>query len=173
MLILAGMLAALTGIPGTGKSAVAQELRGRGWRVENVPCLAVREGLVEGSEVDLEALASKLRPPEEGVLVLEGHYSHLLPVGIAVVLRCNPGVLRERLERRGWSAAKIGHNVESEALDFITIEALDRGLETFEVDTTHVIPAEAAMAVEGILLGKGSGYRPGSVDWSEVILSWY
>ncbi len=167
------MRVALTGVPGTGKSSVGGILAERGWRVEGVNSMAERCGLVAEGEVDLDVLARQLPIEGDEPLIIEGHFSHLLPVDIAIVLRCHPEVLRERLKRKGWPDDKVAHNVEAEAVDFVTLEALDEGITTFEVDTTQKSPIEVANDIERIVQGDGVKFLPGKVDWSEVILSWY
>ncbi len=67
-------------------------------------------------EVDVDALDREVRAPAKlGFLV--GHYAHLLTADLAVVLRCHPKVLADRLRARGWADAKVRENVEAEAID--------------------------------------------------------
>jgi len=104
---------------------------------------------------------------------LVGHYAHLLTADLAVVLRCHPKVLAERLRARGWGEAKVRENVEAEAIDVITQEAVARLPLVFEVETTRATPAASADAVLGILQGRTAGHEPGRLDWSAEVLSWY
>ncbi|MFQ5838113.1 MAG: adenylate kinase family protein [Thermoplasmata archaeon] len=171
------MLIALSGTPGTGKSSVASILGDGGLRVCHLDDLAAQCGALveydetrETWEVDLEALRRSI--PRERPLVLVGHLSHLLPVDLAVVLRCHPDMLRHRLEARGWSPSKVKENVEAEAIGVITYEAMER-VKTFEVDTTSTSSEGAAGTVLEIIEGKGDVHRAGKLDWSEVILSWF
>lgn len=171
------MLIALTGTPGTGKSTVASILHERGHRICLLNELAERCGALRRYnedrktwEVDLALVERHV--PRERPLILVGHMAHLLAVDVAIVLRCHPDVLRQRLEKRGWSATKVRENVEAEAIGVITVEAMER-VETFEVDTTSTTAEEAARAVLDIIRGRGERYTPGKVDWSEVILGWY
>lgn len=173
------MLVAVTGTPGTGKSSVCDVLTKRGYVVVDLDEVARRNGFVVGrdeargaDEVDVEALRESLRVPAK-VAFLKSHYSHRMDVNLAVVLRCKPSVLRKRLEDRDWSEAKIRENVEAEAIDVITQEAVDRLPLVYEVDTTDLAPFETADAVLEILQGKVEGRGPGSVDWSHEVLSWY
>ncbi len=167
------MLVALSGVPGVGKTSVGLELQNRGRCVMEVKDLAEAEGLIQGEEVDVGALAQRLPVSEDVTTILVGHFSHLLPVDLAIVLRCNPGVLRKRLEGQGWPPGKVRDNVEAEAVDYVTIEAVESGREVCEVDTTRQSIPQVADAVEGILAGRRADFPPGKVDWSEVILSWY
>ena len=173
------MHVALTGTPGTGKSSVGSALERRGYVVIDLDEVARREGLILGQdpvrrtdEVDVEALREAVRVPTK-VAFLKGHYSHLMDVNLAIVLRCRPSVLRRRLEARGWPEAKVRENVEAEAIDVILQEAMDRLPFVFEIDTTDLSVTESVEQVLAILRGKGEGHGPGSVDWSDEVLSWY
>ncbi|WP_456327705.1 adenylate kinase family protein [Archaeoglobus sp.] len=168
------MLIALTGTPGVGKSTVAEILRKRGYRVLHLNELAERFNCVIDEEddckvVDVDKLAKEVRKVVRGLTIVEGHLSHLLNPDLAIVLRCNPLLLKERLERRGWKEEKILENVEAELIDVILVEALDNVEEVYEIDTTNLTPEEVANAVEEILKGVKDKYKPGRIDWlSEV-----
>ncbi len=174
-----GVLIALTGTPGTGKSSVAVVLEARGYYVLSLDRFAEERKLIAGfdaargtKEVDVEALDREVRVPAKlGFLV--GHYSHRLSVDMAVVLRCHPRALRERLKARGWPDAKVRENVEAEAIDAITQEAAARLTQVYEVDTTSATPEASAGEILGILLGRTEGHEPGRVDWTDEVLSWY
>jgi adenylate kinase len=172
------VLVAITGTPGTGKSSVCEILSRRSYVVVDLDEVARREGLIVGrdeargsDEVDVEALRQGLRIPSK-VAFLKSHYSHLMDVNLAVVLRCRPSVLRKRLEARGWPPEKVRENVEAEAIDVILQEAVGHLPFVFEVDTTGATPAETADATLAILQGKTKGHEPGSVDWASEVLSW-
>jgi len=174
------MLVAITGTPGTGKTSAGEVLAARGYAVVDLDEAARREGCIAGrdeargsDEVDVDALRTRLRVPAK-LAFLRAHYSHRMPVNLVVVLRCRPSVLRSRLEARGWPPEKVRENVEAEAIDVITQEAVAEGVPfVFELDTTDLTPVQAADGILGILQGRTSGREPGSVDWSEEVLSWY
>ncbi len=173
------VIIAITGTPGTGKSSTCAVLAGRGYAVVDLAEVARREGAVVGrdkarqtDEVDIDLLRARLRVPAK-VAFLLGHYSHLLDANLAIVFRCAPSVLRARLEARGWPAEKVRENVEAEALDVITQEAVQHVPFVFEVDTTESTPERAADTVLGILQGKTKGLEPGSVDRSREVPAWY
>lgn len=172
------MLVALTGTPGTGKGSVCRVLERRGYAAIDLDEVARREGCVvsrddaRGSdEVDIDLLREKLVVPAK-LAFLQGHYAHLMPVNLAVVLRCHPRALKDRLRARGWPEPKVRENVEAETLDVITQEAVARVPQVFEVDTTDLRPEEAAAQVLGILQGRVEGHEPGRIDWSEEVLTW-
>src|SRR2546427_9689239 len=120
------MLIALTGTPGTGKSSVAGELERRGYFVLSLDRFAEEHKLVSGfdagrgtKEIDVEALDREIRVPAKlGFLV--AHYSHRLTVNLAIVLRCHPRVLADRLQSRGWAESKVRENVEAETIHGMT-----------------------------------------------------
>ena len=173
------MLIALTGTPGTGKTSVGEVLKARGYAVLDLDRMAREYGLIRGrdearqaDEVDVDALRERIRVPAK-LAFLKSHYSHLMDVNVAIVLRCRPSVLRDRLRARQWSDEKILENVEAEAIDVITQEATQRIPFVYEVDTTARLPAETAGEVLAILQGKTEGHEPGKVDWSSEVVRWY
>ena len=173
------MLIAVTGTPGTGKSSACASLERRGYAIVDLDEVARREGLIGGrdemrgsDEVDVDVLRERLRVPAK-VAFLKGHYGHRMDVNVAVVLRCKPTVLRARLEARGWPPEKVRENVESEAIDGILQEAVDRLPFVFEIDTTMSVADETADAILEVLQGRTKGHEPGTVDWTDEVLSWY
>ncbi len=164
------MKLALTGTPGTGKSAVA-DLVDAGFEIVHVNDL-VKDGFSLGLDEERDCLIadiSRLSVYVKGLagdVVIEGHVSHLLPVDLVVVLRASPSALRRRLEARGWSQAKIRENIEAEALDIILAEALATHKKVYEIDTTNMTPMQARDSVLEIIKGTDK-YRPGGVDFSE------
>jgi len=174
-----GVRVALTGTPGTGKSSVAAELERRGYFVLPLDRFAEERKLISGfdakretKEVDVDALDREIRVPTKlGFLV--AHYAHRLSVNLAIVLRCHPRVLADRLRARGWAEAKVRENVEAEAIDAITQEAVARLPFVYEIDTTSTTPEAVAGVILEILQGKVAGREPGHLDWSDEVLSWY
>ncbi len=173
------VLVAITGTPGTGKSSACAILAERGYAMVDLDEIARREGLIVGrdeargtDEVDVEALREGLDVAAK-IAFVKSHYAHRMDVNLAVVLRCRPSVLRSRLEARGWPAEKVRENVEAEAIDVILQEAVRRLPFVFEVDTTDATPKETADAILAILQDRTEGHEPGSVDWSDEVLSWY
>ena len=173
------MLVAVTGTPGTGKTSACEILARRGYVVVDLDDVARQGGFIVGrdeprqtDEVDVDALRENLRVPAK-IAFLRSHYAHRMAVEMAVVLRCSPAVLRRRLESRGWPPDKVRENVEAEAIDVITQEAVDRIPHVYEIDTTATTPSQTADAILGILQGKTEGREPGHVDWSAEVLSWY
>jgi len=184
------LIAALTGVPGTGKSSVAAELRGRGFEVVDLHDLVERKGLWDhedaerGSKiVDPRVLSEFLQPAlrearaRRQPIVLEGHLAHLVKgVEVAVVLRCHPAKVAERLRARGWVEAKVRENAQAEALDAITIEAAEEVRDVLEVDTSARAAGETAALVAALLATPSpeawTAHRAGTISWGEEVLAW-
>lgn len=171
------MKVAVTGTPGVGKTSACA-------LVKSVPVLHVNDIVekydavvgydrkLKTKEVDVRKLArsvSKL----EGDLLFEGHFSHLLGVDVAIVLRCSPSVLKGRLKRKHWAADKIKDNMEAEAVDVILVEALENVKVVCEIDTTKRTSRSVARAIDEIVAGESEKYPVGNVDWSQEVLDWF
>lgn len=173
------VLIAITGTPGTGKSSACAVLERRGYAVVDLDEVARREGLIVGRDetrgtdvVDVDALRERLRVPAK-IAFLKGHYSHLMDVNIAIVLRCRPSVLGKRLAARGWPEAKVRENLEAEAIDVVLQQAVSRLDRVYQVDTSSLTPPQSADQILEILEGRTEGHGPRDVDWTEEVLSWY
>ncbi|MDG6903079.1 MAG: hypothetical protein JRM80_14130, partial [Nitrososphaerota archaeon] len=98
----------ITGTPGTGKKSVAPMVAGSlGVRCLGLNELAKGAGLLKGKEglVDTRLLKKHIAAHLKGPAVV---YGHLLPYSLdrgrvtrVAVLRCEPAVLKRRLESRG------------------------------------------------------------------------
>ncbi len=180
------MRVALTGTPGTGKSAVGAALSRRGVPVLSLNAEAARAGLLgardqrRGSfEVDVHALDRAVSKrakafPQAAPLVLEGHLAHFLSVDCALVLRCPPPLLARRLRRRGWAEPKVRENVCAEAVGVIATEAVERlGVRrVFEFSTGGARAPHAAGAVMRVAAGKATSLRAGRIDYLEEAPAW-
>ncbi len=135
--------------------------------------LARSYDLAAGSGDDLSVDTEALRARVSGGIELPAViYGHLLPHAVdarsvvsVVVLRCEPGVLKQRLTRRGYPAPKLSDNLEAELIGLVSSEAFAAfgAKKTSEVDTTHAAPSEAAEAVVEAFGGTPRGTR---VDWT-------
>ena len=169
------MKIALTGTPGTGKTAISTVLKDElGLKVVDLNKVIRAFQYYVGWDdhrncgvVDLEAL--RAHAFEDG-LVLEGHISHHLPVDRVIVLRTNPAVLRGRLQEKDFSENKIRENIEAEILDVILVEALElHGNNVYEVDSTEGLRATAQLVWEitqGYALER---FVVGRFDWTSYL----
>ncbi len=84
-------------------------------------------------------------------------------------------MLKKRLEKRPWSEDKVRENVEAEAIDTITIEALDHCNRVYELDVTEMDPKSAAREIVRIVEVEryAEKFRAGKINWSEEVMKWY
>ncbi len=172
---------ALTGTPGTGKSAVSRILKKRGYSVTEVMELvrktgtsctySAREDCFIVDTAELTARCAPLWSERGEVMIVEGHLAHYASCSSAIVLRCHPSRLFARLEKRGWEKEKIMDNVRSEVLDVILIEAMERIKSIQEIDTSDMTPADTAGAVERAIRGKKNA--PVKSRWRGEIEKWF
>ncbi len=171
------MRIALSGTPGCGKTTLAAVAARHGWKVVDVKAWAKQEGCVVGFDdadhadiIDVEALAERM-PKQAGPpkVIYEGHLSHLLPVDAVWIVRCDPFILRPRLEARGYKRGKVLENLEAEALDVILMEALEKHLRIVQRDGTRRSPEELYSAFAGVDFDalKRPDLEP--VDWSDQL----
>lgn len=167
-----GLRVALTGTPGVGKTTVAAIAAGNGWTVVDVKAWARKEGCVvaydaadQAEVLDMDRLATRMPAGER--LLFEGHLSHLLPVDQAWLVRCDPAVLRLRLEARGYGPAKVVENLEAEALDILLSEAMDHCPRVIQRDGTRRTPQQLFQSFAEAQPGgpKEDDLEP--VDWSD------
>ena len=164
------MKVSLTGTPGVGKTSVANELKRRGYRILRIENIADKFTIGYDDEreckiVDEDALNKYVSKLKDGIIIIEGHLSHLLDVDAVIILRCHPEELKKRLRMKGWGEKKIKENVEAEALDIILQRALEKHEKIWEIDTTNKSVDETANKIERILKGK-IPCNYGKIDWS-------
>jgi len=175
------MMIAITGTPGTGKTYLAGELRSRGYEVLDINEYVKANGLLEEKDesrdtycVDVDSLDRSLEAYRaKGLIMIEGHYSHCVECDLAIVLRCAPDILAERLKVRGYSQNKIKENVQAELLDVILCEASELDVPVFELDSSGDSVSGLADKTEYIIKGNTDKYRPGNDDWTEELEKWF
>lgn len=154
------MRVALTGTPGTGKTTVAERLD-TDLDVIHLNDVVREEELTTGHDekrdsavVDIDAVATWLDGRED--VLFESHLAHQFDADRVVVLRCHPERLETRLEADGVPGDSVGENAESEALDVILTEAVERhGRDAvYEIDTTGESVDAVASAVEAVIGGQ-------------------
>lgn len=168
------MRIAVTGTPGTGKTSATEALE-TDLEVVHLNEVIEAEGLTTGRDEERDTLVADLDAVEAWLdgrddVVVESHLAHLLPVDRVVVLRCHPEELERRLEARGEPQATIEENAESEALDLILAEAVDRHGEAavYEIETTDLDPSAVAAAIEAVVAGEREP-SSGTVSYVEYL----
>ena len=174
------MRVVVTGTPGTGKTSATDALvdeSGRGLDLDVVHLnQAIRDQeLFEDVDEERDSVIADLDAIREWIgdrddCVIESHLAHHLDADRVVVLRCRPDVLRERLQGRDESEASIDENAESEALDVILAEAVDRhGMDAvYEIDTTDRSPSAVAAEIDAVIRGEREP-SAGTVDFTEYL----
>lgn len=140
------MIISVSGTPKTGKTSVAKVLAKKlKWRLVSLNQLAEEKGLYLGYDmsrrsriVDIPRLRTEIRRLSKisKNMILEAHYSHDMPCDVVVILRTNPGELRRRMRRAGWSRKKIEENIEAEIMEVVKGEAMEKARTVLEIDTT-------------------------------------
>jgi adenylate kinase len=173
---------AVSGTPGTGKSAFARALARRlDARLIDLNALIRKKKIYKldanGTRVanlrKMQAEFSKMIKKIPGNIVVEGLLAHLLSakkLTHVVVLRTRPRILERRLRARKYSGRKLRDNIESEALSIILWEAVQaHGMDkVYEIDTTKLQATAAVKLFLDALAGRRS-LRPGKVDWLEEV----
>ncbi|NHX36199.1 MULTISPECIES: adenylate kinase family protein [Halolamina] len=166
---------ALTGTPGTGKSTVAEQVGRRlDVPVHHLNDLIREEGLHEGRDeergsliADFDAIDAYL---DDWSGLLDSHLAHHFDADAAVVLRCHPDELEERLRERDEPEPTIAENAESEALDIVLSEAVRAYGEgsVYEIDTTDRPVAAVVDDVVAVLRGEREP-SAGTVDFTGAL----
>ena len=150
---------AVTGTPGTGKTTATECLD---HRVIHLNDVVKSEGLTTGHDevrdtaiVDVDAVEEWLATHAPTDAVVESHLAHTFPADRVVVLRAHPTTIEERLRDRGESDDTARENAESEALDVLLAEAVERHGEdaVYEVDTTDRTPESVAAEIDAVITG--------------------
>jgi adenylate kinase len=154
------MRVAVTGTPGTGKTTAVDAVE-TDLDVVHLNDIIKSEGLTTSRDderdtlvVDMDALAKWLDGHDD--ILFESHLAHQFDADRVVVLRCRPDKLKERLTERGESDSSVAENAESEALDLILSESVNRHGEdaVYEIETTDTDPDDVADAIEAVVAGE-------------------
>lgn len=170
---------ALTGVPGTGKTTVAEHLAER-YTVLQAREVARRADAIEGSDlergaeiIDEQRLDERARSvlPDEDVIV-EGVLAHHCDPDAVILLRCHPTELGRRLAQRDWSQDKVEENVMAETLDALVLEITTQP--AWEIDTTQTDPATVSEHIVALLQDEplpGDAVQAiGTADWTDTLL---
>ena len=166
---------ALTGTPGTGKTSLASRLEHNIVSINNhYPEISNGKDEEGNWLIDLEKLNEVINVEKNSPSIFEGHVSHFLNnIEMTIVLRCNPKNLRDRLKSRKYTEKKVRENMEAEALNIITEEAIEICGEknVFELDTTSISIEKSVAKLENIINGNIKSDK--RIDYSETIMDWY
>jgi len=174
------MKIAISGTPCTGKTEISKILS----KKLNYKLISINEFAeeldafigydkeMESRILDMDRLNKEIKKLK-GNIVLEGHTSHLFTADIVIVLRCNPEILKKRLERKFPSNhLKVQENLESEILGVITSEAVLNNKRVYEIDTSDKKAEESISDILKILKGDSKKFKIGKIDWLEKYSDW-
>ena len=173
----------ITGTPCTGKTTVSEKLCEKlGCRLIKINDLAIENDFVLGIDedkgykvIDIPALNEKVLEiidSSDEMLVFEGHLAHLCEgADKVIVLRARPEILKERLEARSYSDAKIRENLEAEAMGVCTGEAYELyGENISEIDASDLTVDEIVDVICDVISGEKT-FSVGEIDFMDWILS--
>ena len=171
----------VTGTPGVGKTSVSTLLASKlvARRID-LAQIVKKEELTKGLDekrntliADISRLSKRvneiIRNCEQNIVV-DGHYSvDVVPsrsVFLVFVLRRDPLELKNVLEERGFTGAKLWENLEAEILDVCLWDAIKAdGVEKVcEIDCTGKTVEQSVEEVVSIIEGNEK-CRTGIVDW--------
>ncbi|MDH5404364.1 MAG: AAA family ATPase [Candidatus Heimdallarchaeota archaeon] len=129
----------ITGSVCTGKSTIANALGEEGYIVYNIfdiaktlDCVSDYNSKYDAFMVDDTLLKNRIPSflnELQGLVIIEGHYTNVLPsnlVKICFVLRASLRDLRERLILRGYSNKKIRENLAAETMDVCLSDSINQ-----------------------------------------------
>ena len=155
---------AITGTPGTGKTALARALaKELNYRYLDVNKIINKHNISEGYDkkrktkiIDIKKLnthlikeiinfeksnAKKFNKKFNG-LIIDSHLSHYLPKkynDLCIVTKCNLKILEKRLQNKGYGREKIRENLDAEIFDICLNESKEIGHKIKVIDTTKGI----------------------------------
>ncbi len=180
-----GTAVIVTGTPGTGKTTISRLLE-RELRASyvNPQSLIRREGMdftyddnrktrIVSPRRLRKAIRRRAVRADHG-LVIDSHISPetgpLPRLVRAIVLRCDPVILKRRLKRKRWSKSKIGENLLAEILDICLWDAVKNygWNRILEVDTSKKTPHLVIQLIMNDLKKKRPQGKP-KVDWMSTL----
>jgi len=174
------MKISITGTPCTGKTEVSKlstkKLDYKSIRInefaEKLNAFTGYDKKRECKILDMDKLGKEIKKLK-GNVIIEGHTSHLFSVDLVIILRCNPEILKKRLEKRYPSnPLKVQENLEAEILGVITSEAVMNNEKVYEIDTSDKTMEESVNDILKILEGKIDEFKIGRIDWLGKYSDW-
>ena len=140
----------VTGTPATGKTTAAKAIAKKlNMKYIDVNSVIKEHKLSESYDkerkcyiVDANKLNKVLKQmikDSDKKLVIDSHLSHHIPqscVALCIVTKCGLKELKQRLEKRGYSKAKVRENLDAEIFDICFNEAKEKGHDVVKIDTS-------------------------------------
>ncbi|WP_407424009.1 adenylate kinase family protein [Methanobrevibacter sp.] len=173
----------ISGTPCTGKTTVSELLSDKlNCRLVKINDLAIENDFVLGIDdekgykvIDIPALnekVSEIISGNDGMLIFEGHLSHLCDgADRVIVLRVRPEILEHRLRARDYSEAKIRENLEAEAMGICSGEAYEiHGENVSEIDASDLTVEEIVDNLICVISGEKT-FSFGEIDFMDWLIS--
>lgn len=149
----------ITGTPGVGKTTHCEELAQKsGLKHLSINDVVKQHNIGEKSDdpddpnlqiVDEDRLLDCIENDlEEGGQIIDWHACDMFPpsmIDLVVVIRCENGVLYDRLKGRGYGEKKLQENLDCEIMEVLVQEARD----AYEGEMVVELRSERAEDVEG------------------------
>ncbi|HOC78061.1 MAG TPA: AAA family ATPase [Methanofastidiosum sp.] len=153
----------ISGVPGVGKTLISKKVA----ETLNLTYINIGEFAKENFEfpveedeiiIDEEAVENKLLGLDN--VIIDSHIP--FKADKAIILRCNPKILLERLNLRGYSKRKIQDNLMSEVLDYEIYAAKEifSDEDIYEVLSEDV--NETMIEVMNVINGQGISLKNGN-----------
>ena len=172
----------ITGIPASGKTAIATALAERlNYPLVTLTDFVKRKRLSRGYDkkrkakiVDVEKLRKALNKEfgRKRNIIFEGHLLCEFPLkaDYVIVIRCHPDVLYKRMKKRGYGKSKIDENILAELLDYCVV----RAIQNYGKDKVKEIESSRRSLEENIELIikilKGKRKRGDKVNWTAHLI---
>jgi len=109
-------------------------------------------------------------------LIIEGHFSDIIPenyIDYAIILRCDPFVLKKRLEERDYADEKIIENVQAEILGNCANYFIQKNIKIpiFEISTNNLTTESVIDIIFNNIIKNQNveNYLIGKIDWLEKL----
>jgi len=174
------MKISISGVPTTGKTEISKLLSKKlNYKLISINEFAEELDAFVGYDkeresriLDMDRLKKEITKLK-GNIIIEGHTSHLFPGDIVIVLRCNPEILKKRLEKKYPSNnLKVQENLEAEILGVITSEAVMNNKKVYEIDTSEKSVEENVDDILKTIKGNTKKFKVGKIDWLEKYYDW-
>lgn len=153
----------VTGVPGTGKTLISKKLA----ELLNLEYINSGEYAkdnfdfpVEEDEIIIDEVQMGKKLEERENIIIDSHIP--FKADKAIILRCNPPILLERLRERRYSEDKIKDNMLSEILDYeiYAVKELFSEEDIYEVLSESV--EDTLKEIIDIIKGKGKSLKNGN-----------
>lgn len=181
----------ISGTPGCGKTSVSKKISEKiGANVISLNELAIAEDLTLKFDkkrnthvIDVDRLVphvinliEEFKKNNLEFLIIESHFSDIIPekyIDYAIVLRCDPDLLYQRLEARGYKKEKIIENVQAEILGECTnfFVEMQTKVPLFEIDSSNLSVDDVANIIINIIVKNKDKekFQAGKIDWLEKL----